>query len=217
MTEPLLSVEDISLQIRSETILRDVSLTCASGEVVGITGRNGSGKSMLFKCIAGLCLPQAGEIVVDGFPVVSRRRFPPDLGVLIEKPGFLGALSAYENLAVLASIQDRIGRPEILEALRMVGLTEHANKRVRAFSLGMKQRLGIAQAVMERPRLVILDEPTSGLDGAGVEMLRDLVHQLKGRGAAVLVASHLAEDIAVLCDRSLCMDAGCLLDCARAN
>ncbi|MDO8963840.1 MAG: ABC transporter ATP-binding protein [Coriobacteriia bacterium] len=217
MTAPLLSVEDITLQIRGETVLREVSLTCSPGEVVGITGRNGSGKSMLFKCIAGLCLPQVGEIVVDGFPVVSRRRFPPDLGVLIEKPGFLGALSAYENLAVLASIQDRVGRSEILDALRVVGLSEHAQKRVRVFSLGMKQRLGIAQAIMERPRLVILDEPTSGLDGAGVEMLRRLVADLRERGAAVLVASHLAEDIAALCDRSLHMEAGRLGDPAREN
>ncbi|MBS3957518.1 MAG: ABC transporter ATP-binding protein [Clostridiales bacterium] len=212
MSEAFLSVRSVSLSLKGDQILKDVSLEAHAGQVIGIVGRNGSGKSMLFKCIAGLVIPQSGEIVVDGFPVVANKRFPPDLGALIEKPGFLGSLSAYENLSVLASIQNRIGRDEILEALRVVGLEDVARKKVRKFSVGMKQRLGIAQAFMERPRLLLLDEPTSGLDTDGVEMLHGVVERLKAQGVTILLASHIREDIERLSDCVLGMERGVLAE-----
>ena len=212
MSEAFLSVRSVSLSLKGDQILEDVSLEAHAGQVIGIVGRNGSGKSMLFKCIAGLVIPQSGEIVVDGFPVVANKRFPPDLGALIEKPGFLGSLSAYENLSVLASIQNRIGREEILEALRVVGLEDVARKKVRKFSVGMKQRLGIAQAFMERPRLLLLDEPTSGLDSDGVEMLHAVVDGLKAQGVTVLLASHIREDIERLSDCVLGIERGVLTE-----
>ncbi len=212
MSEAFLSVRSVSLSLKGDQILEDVSLEAHAGQVIGIVGRNGSGKSMLFKCIAGLVIPQSGEIVVDGFPVVANKRFPPDLGALIEKPGFLGSLSAYENLSVLASIQNRIGREEILEALRVVGLEDVARKKVRKFSVGMKQRLGIAQAFMERPRLLLLDEPTSGLDTDGVEMLHAVVDGLKAQGVTVLLASHIREDIERLSDCVLGIERGVLTE-----
>lgn len=210
MSSPFLSVKSVSLSLKGEQILKDVSLQASPGQVVGIVGRNGSGKSMLFKSIAGLVIPQGGEIVVDGFSVTATKRFPPDLGALIEKPGFLGSLSAYENLNILASIQGKIGRDDILEALGVVGLQSVARKKVRKFSLGMKQRLGIAQAFMERPRLLLLDEPTSGLDTEGVEMLYGLVGRLKSEGVTILLASHIKEDIVALSDQVLGMESGVL-------
>lgn len=212
MSEAFLSVRSVSLSLKGDQILEDVSLEAHAGQVIGIVGRNGSGKSMLFKCIAGLAVLQSGEIVVDGFPVVANERFPPDIGALIEKPGFLGSLSAYENLSVLASIQNRIGRDEILKALRVVGLEDVARKKVRKFSVGMKQRLGIAQAFMERPRLLLLDEPTSGLDTDGVEMLHGVVERLKAQGVTVLLASHIREDIERLSDCVIGMERGVLTE-----
>lgn len=211
MTRAFLNVEYVSLTLGGDRLLDSVSLSADPGEVIGIVGRNGSGKSVLFKCIAGLVIPQHGEIEVDGFGVVSTRRFPPHLGALIEQPGFIGSLSAFKNLDVLASIQGTIGKNDIIDALREVGLEDVAHKRVRKFSLGMKQRLGIAQAVMERPRLLILDEPTSGLDNSGVQMLRRLVGRLSAQGTTILIASHLAEDIKMMCTRTLHIERGVLL------
>ncbi|MBT9283078.1 MAG: ABC transporter ATP-binding protein [Hydrogenibacillus schlegelii] len=210
MAFPFLKVEGLSLTLKGEPILKNVSLEAYPGEVVGIVGRNGSGKSMLFKCIAGLVTPQSGEVWVGDFDVVKKRRFPPDFGALIEKPGFIGSLSAYENLKILASIQGKIGRAEIMEALRIVGLEHAARTKVRKFSVGMKQRLGIAQAFMERPKLLLLDEPTSGLDADGVAMLHDLVKRLKAEGVTILLTSHIREDIEALSDRVLQMDRGSL-------
>jgi len=210
MTDAFLSVQSVSLSLKRQPILTDVSLEAHEGEVLGIVGRNGSGKSMLFKCIAGLVIPQSGEIFVGGFPVVANRRFPPALGALIEKPGFIGSMTAFENLKILASIQNVITDDEIMEALELVGLDHVARKKVRTFSLGMKQRLGIAQAVMEHPRLVLLDEPTSGLDAEGVSMLHALVNRLKAQGVLLLLASHIKEDIDQLADRVFMMDRGVL-------
>jgi len=214
MSTPFLSVDRVSLTVNGEPILHDVSFSAERGQVIGIIGRNGSGKSMLFKSIVGLFVPQNGEISVDGFEVVSSRRFPPHLGALIEKPGFIGSMSAYDNLALLASIQRKIGKAEILRSLDAVGLGDAARTRVRKFSLGMKQRLGIAQATMEGPSLLVLDEPTSGLDADGVEMLRALVLEERERGTVILIASHLRDDIELLSDRVFSMDQGRLEPCA---
>jgi ABC-2 type transport system ATP-binding protein len=200
----------VSLALKGRPILRDVSFTVERCETVGLVGRNGSGKSMLFKCIAGLVVPQSGEIVANGAAVVAQRRFPPDFGALIEKPGFLGSLSGYQNLEILASIQRRIGRAEILESLERVGLGSVAHTKVRKFSVGMKQRLGIAQAIMEKPTLLLLDEPTIGLDSDGVAMLHETVQELKREGTTIVLASHIAEDISALCGRVLRMEDGVL-------
>lgn len=205
-----LKVDNVSLTMNGDRLLDGVSFSAGPGDVLGIIGSNGSGKSMLFKCIAGLVVPQAGEIEVGGFGVVSKRRFPPHFGALIEQPGFIGSLTAYRNLDVLASIQGLISRHEILEAIDEVGLADAANKRVSRFSLGMKQRLGIAQAIMEHPMLLVLDEPTSGLDVTGVEMLRALVRRLAEDGTTILIASHVAEDIDTMCTRTMHIDRGVL-------
>lgn len=208
MTKPFLKVDRVSLTLKNAPILKEVSLEAYPGEVIGIIGRNGSGKSMLFKCIAGLVLPQRGEILVGSAAVVRERRFPPNFGALIEKPGFINSISAYDNLKILASIQRKIGDSEIMESLRIVGLEHVARKRVYKFSTGMKQRLGIAQAVMEKPKLLLLDEPSSGLDEGGFTMLHSLVKQLKAQGVTIILTSHIREDIIALSDRIFKMDGG---------
>jgi len=210
MTEPFLKVDKVSLKLKNAAILKEVSLETYPGEVIGIIGRNGSGKSMLFKCIAGLVLPQCGEITVGDISVVREKRFPKDFGALIEKPGFIGSMSAYDNLKILASIQAKIGEKEIMESLRKVGLDNAIRKRVYKFSTGMKQRLGIAQAIMEKPKLLLLDEASSGLDEGGFSMLHALVRQLKAQGVTILLTSHIQEDIITLSDRVFKMDNGVL-------
>ena len=210
MTEPFLKVDRVSLKLKNAAILKEVSLEAYPGEVIGIIGRNGSGKSMLFKCIAGLVLPQCGEITVGDISVVREKRFPKDFGALIEKPGFIASMSAYDNLKILASIQAKIGEKEIMESLRKVGLDNAIRKRVYKFSTGMKQRLGIAQAIMEKPKLLLLDEASSGLDEGGFSMLHALVRQLKAQGVTILLTSHIQEDIITLSDRVFKMDNGVL-------
>ena len=210
MTKAFLKVDRVSLKLKNAAILKEVSLEAYPGEVIGIIGRNGSGKSMLFKCIAGLILPQCGEITVGDISVVREKRFPKDFGALIEKPGFIGSMSAYDNLKILASIQAKIGEKEIMESLRKVGLDNAIRKRVYKFSTGMKQRLGIAQAIMEKPKLLLLDEASSGLDEGGFSMLHALVRQLKAQGVTILLTSHIQEDIITLSDRVFKMDNGVL-------
>lgn len=204
----VVAVDHVSLTIKGATLLDDVSLHADAGEVVGVVGRNGSGKSVLFKCIVGLFVPQRGEITVDGVAIVGERRFPTSVGAIIEKPGFVGSMTAIQNLKVLASIRNRIREPEIMDALALVGLEHAAHKRVYKFSLGMLQRLDIAQAIMEKPTVVILDEPTNGLDESGVAMVRGLVRRLRDGGASILLASHQPQDIEELCDRVYVVERG---------
>ena len=186
-----------------ETVLEDVSLVVPGGRIVGIAGSNGSGKTVLMKCICGFLSPDRGTVTVNGRRVGKDCDFPPDLGIIIETPGFIPSLSGYRNLKILASLQGKIGRREILEVLELVGLKENMHKAVAKYSLGMRQRLGIAQAIMEDPQVLILDEPFNALDKTTVSEMRRLLLTLKDRGKAILLASHNAQDIAELCDEVL--------------
>lgn len=183
-----------------EAVLCDVSLTVQRGEIAGLVGNNGSGKTVLMKCICGFLRPEHGEITVCGKRIGKDCDFPPRLGLIIETPGFLPSASGYRNLRILAALRGRVGRQEILETLRRVGLYEARHKSVSKYSLGMRQRLGIAQAIMENPDVLILDEPFNGLDAATVADMRTLLLELKAQGKTILLASHNAEDIRTLCD-----------------
>ena len=152
------------------------------------------------KCICGFLRPDSGRIIVNGKQVGKECDFPDGLGVIIETPGFIPNLSGYKNLKILASLKARIGKKEIVESLRRVGLDPGMKKPVAKYSLGMRQRLGIAQAIMEDPDVLILDEPFNGLDKAGVTQMRALLKELKEQGKSILLASHNAQDIEVLCD-----------------
>ncbi len=193
-------VEHVSKSFGKEHVLKDVNLQIPAGKIYGVVGNNGSGKTVLMKCICGFMRPDCGRIMVNGKWVGKECDFPDKLGVIIETPGFLPNISGYQNLKILASLKARIGRREILETLEKVGLNPKMKKHVSKYSLGMRQRLGIAQAIMENPKVLILDEPFNGLDRGGVEQMRALLQELKAQGKAILLASHNVQDIEILCD-----------------
>lgn len=192
-------VENVYKSFGRETVLEDVSLSIPPGEIAGVVGNNGSGKTVLMKCICGFLRPDKGSVTVNGVRVGRDRDFPPSLGIIIETPGFIPNMSGYRNLKTLASLRGLVGKREILAALDRVGLGKSAHKAVSKYSLGMRQRLGIAQAVMEDPAVLILDEPFNGLDKSTAEDMRGLLIELRDRGKAILLASHNARDIEELC------------------
>lgn len=193
-------VEHIYKSFGKENILNNVSLRIKSGEIFGVVGNNGSGKTVLMKCICGFLKPDQGTIYVNGRRIGKDCDFPDSLGMIIETPGFLPNLSGYKNLKILAGLKGIIGRQEIKESLVKAGLDPGLRKPVSKYSLGMRQRLGIAQAIMENPDVLILDEPFNGLDKAGVVHMRKLLKELKACGKSILLASHNAQDIEELCD-----------------
>lgn len=194
-----ITVKNITKVIKGTTVLDSVSMEMKSGEIVGLRGENGSGKTMLMRMIAGLIFPTQGSVQIDGRVLGRELAFPQEMGILLENPTFLENYTGYQNLRMLASIQNRIGEEEIKKAIRRVGLEWDDRKKYRKYSLGMKQRLGIAAAVMEAPQLIILDEPSNALDDQGCEMLRQIIREEKARNALILVSSHdgsLLEEIA---------------------
>lgn len=194
-------VEHVFKSFGKETVLTDVSLSVSPGEIVGVVGNNGSGKTVLMKCICGFLRPDQGNVTVNGSRVGRDRDFPDSLGIIIETPGFIPNRSGYRNLKILAALKGKIGKKEILNVLERVGLGKSAHKAVAKYSLGMRQRLGIAQAIMENPAALILDEPFNGLDKTTVEDMRQLLLGLKAQSKAIMLASHNAVDIQELCDR----------------
>jgi len=201
-------VDNVGLSIRGASILDGVSATFQEGMISGIVGRNGSGKSMLFKCICGFITPTTGKITINNFDYHKQGKFPNSVGFIIEAPGFLPDCSAYENLLRLACINGKVKPDQIQAWITLVGLDSNSKKKVGKFSLGMKQRLGIAQAIMENPDYLILDEPFNGLDKDGVEDIRKLLIEYKKRGKTILLSSHNPLDISMLCDAVYEMDRG---------
>lgn len=210
MKDIAISLQHVYKDFGEERILKDVHHDFEAGKIHGIVGNNGSGKTVLFKCICGFLFPTKGKILVDYEQVGRDMDFPEDMGVIIETPGFLPNLTGLKNLQLLAALKRRIGNKEIRETIRRVGLDPNLKKHVSKYSLGMRQRLGIAQAIMEDPSLLILDEPFNGLDKNGVQDMRELIKGLRGRGKTILLASHNAGDIEELCDTVCEMDAGVL-------
>ena len=208
--ENCIEVQNVVKRFRDQVVLKNVSISFEKGQIHGIVGRNGSGKTVLFKCICGLMHPEEGVILVNGKRVGRDVDMPEDVGAIIEAPGFLPNYSGYKNLRFLANIRRKIGKEEILNVLKTVGLDPESRKHVGKYSLGMRQRLGIAQAIMEDPEILILDEPMNGLDNAGVQDIRALLLKLKEQGKTILLASHNHEDIAALCDTVHEMDGGVL-------
>ena len=209
-TNSFIQVNDIVLRFKKDILLDHVSYQCEQGKIHGIVGRNGSGKTLLMKCICGFIRPNEGHIYVRDKEIGKDIDFTPDTGIIIETPGFIPYYSGYRNLKVLAAINNRISRKDIENAMYQVGLDPTMKKRVATYSLGMRQRLGIAQAIMESPDILILDEPMNGLDKHGVEDMRKLLVQLKEEGTTILVASHNPLDIEILCDEVYEMDAGAI-------
>lgn len=208
----VIEIENLTKKFGDVTALEDVNLRIESGKIYGIIGRNGSGKTVLFKLIAGYLKPTGGRVVVNGKEIGKDTDFAENIGVIIENPGFLNGYTGFKNLSYLAGIRNVIDRDRIRESMERVGLDPDSGKKVGKYSLGMKQRLGIAQAIMEDPEILILDEPMNSLDNQGVEDVRGILMELRDQGKTILLASHNKEDIEILCDEVYEMDRGRLLD-----
>lgn len=213
----MITVKDLTLTLNDTVVLDHVSAEFEKGTITGLVGRNGSGKTVLMKCICGFFKPDEGTVSVGDKIVGKDMDFPEDLGIIIESPGFLGHFSGYENLKLLAMIRRKIGKKEIYEAMELVGLDPRSKKRVAKYSLGMKQKLGIAQAIMEDPSLIILDEPMNSLDSASVEEVRKLILHWKSQGKTIILSSHNKDDIAMLCDKTYFMKNGKVADDSAQN
>lgn len=205
----MVEVRNACKSFKETKALNNVSVNFERERIHGIIGRNGSGKTVLFKCICGFMMLTSGEIIVDGEKV--KPSISQDIGIIIETPGFIGSLSGYKNLKLLASIHKKISGNEIKETLLKVGLDPQMKKHVRNYSLGMRHRLAIAQAIMEKPKLLILDEPMNGLDKQGVLEMRELFKEFKKEGITIILSSHYSEDIDALCDTVCEMDGGRLI------
>lgn len=201
-------VKNLSFDINKNHILYDISLSVNKGEAVGLVGQNGCGKTALMKCILGWFPVFKGEIFVQGKKVPSEEEFPQDVGFIIETPGFISGMSGYDNLSMLYSLRNKGGKEKIYEAIEKVGLSALKNRKVKTYSLGMRQRLGLAQALMEDPGIYILDEPFNGIDREGAAEIRKILIDEKGKGKTILLSSHNDKDISEICDKMIEMDAG---------
>ena len=201
-------VEHLFKSFGRDRVLNDVNINIPPGSIHGVVGNNGSGKTVLMKCICGFMRQDKGKIYVNGAEIGKDEDFSESLGMIIETPGFLPNVSGYKNLKILADLRSRVGRQEIRASIAKVGLDPDMRKPVSKYSLGMRQRLGIAQAIMENPDVLILDEPFNGLDKNTVLKMRKLILDLRDQGKAILLASHNAVDIEELCDRVYEMEIG---------
>lgn len=203
-------IENVTKTFGGQEVLKTVCAKFEMGKIYGIVGRNGSGKTVLLKCICGLLYPQAGTVTVGGRVVGKDVDYPENIGFIIETPGFLPRYSGLKNLKYLASIRGRVKEGEIRKYMGLAGLNPDDKKRVGNYSLGMKQRLGIAQALMENPDILILDEPMNALDSNGVEDIRMVLLKMKENGKLIIIASHVRDDIDILCDEVHGMEGGIL-------
>lgn len=204
----IIKVVNLTKTYGNINVLDNVSVNFERGQIHGLVGRNGSGKTMLMKCICGFVMPTKGSIIVEGKIIGKYIDIPKNIGAIIENPGFLANYSGYNNLKFLASINKKIDKEQIRQTLKTVGLDPDSKKHVSKYSMGMRQRLGLAQALMEDPDILFLDEPMNGLDKRGVEEMRALFSRLREEGKTIIMANHSAEDIDILCDTVYEMDLG---------
>ena len=205
---PSIQIENVCKKFRENVVVDHVSASFSGGKIIGLIGRNGSGKTVLLKMICGLMPVHSGDIRINGALLARGAKPAANIGAIIETPGFLPLSSGYRNLSYLAGVRGKIGRQEIEHAIEMVGLNPKLRKRVGAYSLGMRQRLGIAQAIMENPDILIMDEPMNGLDDAGVQDMRRLFQQMRSEGKLIIIATHVREDVDLLCDEVYRMHEG---------
>lgn len=201
---------NVTKSFRKERVLKGITHSFEQGKIHGIMGFNGSGKTVMFKCICGFLRPDSGEVIVQGRRIGKYGDFPRSVGMIIENPGFLPHVSGFSNLKRLAAIRNQVTDEQIRESIARVGLDPFSKKKVGQYSLGMRERLGIAQAIMEDPGLLVLDEPFNGLDKRGAQDVCGLLDELRGRGRTILIAAHNMMEIEYLCDTICEMDAGVL-------
>lgn len=205
-----IEVKNVTKKFKKVTVVDNVTITFESGKIYGIVGRNGSGKSVFLKMLCAFYSPTSGEILQDGFNYIENNTFPKSTRALIEGPDFIPDLSGFHNLQLLASIQKKIGDEEINDALKKVNLYEERNKVYSAYSLGMKQKLGIAQVLMEDPQVMILDEPFNGIEETSVNDIKKLIKELNKKDKIIILTSHIKEDIEQLADEVYTFDCGVL-------
>ncbi len=196
----LIELRNVSKSFKGLSLFENLSVSFEKGKIYGIVGHNGSGKSVLFKMMCGFIFPDQGSVIVNGEELGKNKRFPPNFGIIIDKPGYLSDKTGYENLRYLADIQNKISDERIKEVLEKVGLSHTILQKVKNYSVGMKQKLAIAQAIMEDQDILLLDEPFNGLDVDSVENIRDLLKSLNNQGKTIFLTSHNKEDIDILCD-----------------
>ncbi|MCQ2535223.1 MAG: ATP-binding cassette domain-containing protein [Clostridia bacterium] len=201
-------IEKAGKRIKDTVIFEDISISCEEGKIYGLVGRNGAGKTMLMKSICGLTSLTSGSIIVDDKRIGVDVEIPESIGVIIEVPGFIPYFSGFDNLKYLANLKKKVDSNRIREVLKIVNLDPDSKKHVSKYSLGMRQRLGIAQAIMENPDILLLDEPMNGLDNDGVAEVKELLKSFKKQGKTIILASHHMEDIDELCDEVFKMDKG---------
>ncbi len=206
----MIQIENVSKKYDDEWVLKNVTAEFQAGRIHGIIGRNGSGKTMLFKCICGFVQPDCGHVCVNGRQIGKDIDFPEETGIIIETPGFLPEETGYRNLKMLADIRRKADEEQIRKIMIKTGLDPDSKKQVKKYSLGMRERLGIAQTIMENPRLLILDEPFNGLDKKGIVEVYLILKELKAQGVTILLASHNERDMEVLCDEIYEMEMGTL-------
>lgn len=207
-----IEITGLTKQIKKATVLDDINLRLEDGKIYGLKGKNGSGKTMLMRAVCGLILPTKGTININGDILGKDISFPKSIGALIENPAFIPGFTGFKNLQILASIQNKINGAQIEEALSTVGLDPKDKRKYRKYSLGMKQRLGIAAAIMEKPDIIILDEPINALDEKGVVLVRKILQDARERGALVLIACHDKEELEALSDEIFVMENGKIVD-----
>lgn len=203
-----IELKNVSKSFKKIKVIDDVSISFESGHIYGFYGRNGSGKSVLQKIISGLYVPTTGSVLIDGVDINKTGTYPSNMRILIEKPAFFPDISGLENLKLLADINKTIDEKKILEILELVNLTEEKNKKYSKYSLGMKQKLGVAQAIMEDPDILILDEPFNGIEQATVDKLTEYLLEKKKEGKLIIVSTHIKEDLTKLSDKIYVFDNG---------
>lgn len=212
-----LTLENVSKTLKGTKIIENVSLTLVGGQVYGLQGYNGSGKTMLMRLMAGLIRPTEGRIDIDGQVLGRDIDFPPSVGLLLENPAFLPNYTGVENLALIASLNGRSDNVCIRESIARVGLDPEDKRKYRKYSLGMKQRLGIACAIFETPDMILLDEPSNALDQDGVALMNEIIKQERERGALVVLASHVQESLELLADEIYTIEQGKIISGHRGG
>lgn len=203
-----IKVKNLSKKLSNNIVLDDINIDLCSGKIYGFVGKNGSGKTMLMRAICGLILPTSGCVEIDGKVIGKDISFPESVGALIENPGFISSYSGFKNLKTLAQIKNEISNDDIISILEQVGLDPYNKKSFRKYSLGMKQKLGIAGAMMENPKLLILDEPFNGLDEESVDKVRQLIMERRGKDSLTIISCHDSDEIDKICDEIISIKLG---------
>lgn len=203
-----IEIKNVTKKFKDVEILKNINLSFEEGKIYGLVGRNGSGKSVLLKLLCSFYSPTTGEILYDSIDINKEKIFPPSTRALIEKPNFMPELTGKENLLLLASIQNLIGEDEVDDVLKLVDLYEDKDKKYHKYSLGMKQKLGIAQVLMEDPKILILDEPFNGLDDKSSQKIRQILLDEKKNKKIIIIATHIQDDVKILCDEIYKIDGG---------